>query len=586
MQRVVPLVFMKKTGRLLLVLLVLVVATALLYPTFKWYVLTPESTKQLAAGSKVQIRDYAQNKAREDVDALKAIALSSPDSEIAKEYRYLIKDAKASLDERHVSKPDKWTVYSLLSSFPSESALYEAVESHYRDWLLSVKENSNYILQLGLDLRGGMSVLLEADVEGYVEKNGTIPSETELTALLNEDILILNSRIDQFGVTEPDIRIQGGNQILIEIPGETDPERVNSFLRSRGSLTFQLVDTSLTSRVMDEYSKNPSIFFDIDGKVITPDFIPSDRMVAGYYIEDDYGLDRLESLVVLRREVGLDGSHLKSASVTQDSQTRRPAVSFSLDLEGGDIFYKLTSGNVGASLAVVMDGDVKSVARISTAIRDNVQLSGGFTEEEAQSLAVMLKTASLPIDLKVISQQSVGASLGDDSVNLALKSILVGLLLVLVFVLVYYGPAGLIADLVLLMNLYMMIALLSALNFTLTLSSIAGIVLTLGMAIDANVIIYERMKEEREELVLGYKIVKSGFAHAFWTIMDSNITTIIAAVVLSIFGSSSVKGFANTLAIGIVCSLFTSLFVSHLIFDYCINEKNMKRIRLSWRKEK
>ena len=577
---------MKKTGRILLVILVLAVATALLYPTFKWYVLTPAATKQLAAGSDYQIRDYVRGQADKDVRILKSSAKENPDGDVPSEYKYLIKDAKEALSSQRRSNPDKWTNYTLLSSFPNEDSFFSAIEAHYREELLEVKENSNYILQLGLDLKGGMSVLLEADVDGFAEKNGYTPNSAELVSLLNEDITILNSRIDQFGVTEPDIRLQGDDQILIEISGETDPERVNSFLRSRGSLTFQLVDNSLTERVTREYGENPAKFFDEEGGLIAPSYIPEDKMLAGYYVEDDYGIENLESLVVLRREVGLDGAHLKSASVSQDEQTRRPVVNFTLDSEGGDIFYNLTSKNVGASLAVVMDGKVKSVARINSAIRDSVQLSGGFTEEEAQSLAVSLKTASLPIDLKVLSQQAVGASLGDDAVTVSLRAILVGLLLVIIFVVIYYGPAGFIADFALLMNLYMMIALLSALNFTMTLSSIAGIVLTLGMAIDANVIIFERMKEEQAKGALGYQIVKAGFQKAFWTIMDSNITTIIAAVVLSIFGSSSVKGFANTLAIGIVCSLFTALFVSHLIFDLFITEDNMKRVKLSWRREK
>ena len=577
---------MKKTGRILLVVLVLAVATALLYPTFKWYVLTPAETKQLAAGSDYQIRDYVRGQAEKDVRILKSLAKENPNDEVSSEYKYLIKDAKAELSRQRRQNPDKWTNYALLSSFSGEDSFFSAIEAHYRENLLSVKENSNYILQLGLDLRGGMSVLLEADVDSFAEKNGYIPDSAELISLLNEDISILNSRIDQFGVTEPDIRLQGSDQILIEISGETDPERVDSFLRSRGSLTFQLVDNSLTERVEREFVENKSKFFDSDGNLVAPSYIPENRMLAGYYTEDDYGIENLESLVVLRREIGLDGAHLKSANVSQDEQTRRPVVNFTLDSEGGDIFYNLTSKNTGASLAVVMDGKVKSVARINSAIRDSVQLSGGFTEDEAQSLAVSLKTASLPIDLKVLSEQAVGASLGDDAVRISLRAIFIGFLLVVLFVAIYYGPSGFVADFALLMNLYMMIALLSALNYTMTLSSIAGIVLTLGMAIDANVIIFERMKEELEKGALGYQIVLSGFKKAFWTIMDSNITTIIAALVLSIFGSSSVKGFANTLAIGIVCSLFTSLFVSHLIFDLFITEDNMKRVKLSWRKQR
>lgn len=577
---------MKKTGRIMLVLLVLVVSVMLLYPSIKWHFLIPEETKELAAGTNMEIREYSRGQASKDVRILLSKATSSPNEEVAPEYKYLINDAKAALKKLGKANPEKWTYYSLLSSFKTESDFFEAVEAKYRDELISVKELSNYVLQLGLDLRGGMSVLLEADVESYEEKTGKTLSESELTALLSEDIDILNARIDQFGVSEPDIRLQGTSQILIELPGEADPERVNSFLRGKGSLAFQLVDSALTERVNNDYKKSHSLIFAEDGTMVTPSYIPSDRVLAGYYVEDEYGLEVLDSLVVLHAEVALDGSHLKSAVVSQDPDTRRPVVNFSLDSEGGDIFYKVTSANKGEGLAVVMDGKVKSVARINEAIRDSVQLSGGFTEEEAQSLAVTLKTASLPIELTVVSQQAIGATLGDDAVKVALLAIIVGCALVFVFMGVYYGPAGLISDCTLLLNFLMMISLLSALNFTLTLSSIAGIVLTLGMAIDANVIIYERMKEEERRGGLGYMIVREGYKGAFWSIMDSNVTTIIAALVLSFFGSSSVKGFANTLAIGIACSLFTSLFVSHLVFDLLIPEDSFNRVKLSWRKRK
>ena len=188
--------------------------------------------------------------------------------------------------------------------------------------------------------------------------------------------------------------------------------------------------------------------------------------------------------------------------------------------------------------------------------------------------------------MKVVSQSAIGATLGDDSVALALKALLFGVLLVVVFMVAYYGLSGLVADLALLMNLFLMISLLSALNFTLTLASIAGIVLTLGMAIDANVIIYERMKEEKAKGEAGFMVVKSGFSRAFWTIMDSNVTTIIAAAVLIVLGSSSVKGFAVTLAVGIGCSLFTALLLSHLIFDLFISEENGRQVHIGWRKNR
>lgn len=580
---------MKKTGRILLVLLVVVVASFLLYPTVKWYMFTPEATKELAAGSNLQIREYSRGQASRDVRVLKDKAKTTPDGEVDKEYKYLEKKAKEILKESGKSVPSKWTWFSLLSAFPDEASFFSAVEESYRVEIMNAKNLSGRVLNLGLDLRGGMSVLLDADTTLFEEKNGRAPTEEELTALLLEDIDVLSMRIDQFGVTEPDIRLQGKDQILIEIPGEADPERVNSFLRSSGSLSFHLVDDSLTNKVNAEYKKNPSSFIDDDGRLISVDYIPQGKTLLGYYVQDDYGIEYMKSLVVIYDEVALDGSHIENAKVSEGSTNNvsniSPSINFNLDAEGGNIFYAFTSAHKGDSLAVVMDDKVKSVATINSAIRDSVSLTGAFTQDEAQSLAVVLKTSSLPMELKVASQSAIGATLGDDSVKIALKALLAGVLLVIVFMVAYYGLSGLIADFALLMNLFMMIALLSALNFTLTLASIAGIVLTLGMAIDANVIIYERMKEEKATGKSGYEVVKAGFARAFWTIMDSNVTTIIAAVVLIVLGTSAVKGFAVTLAVGIGCSLFTSLLLSHLIFDIFITEESFRQVHLGWRRK-
>ncbi len=580
---------MKKTGRILLVLLVVVVASFLLYPTVKWYMFTPEATKELAAGSNLQIREYSRGQASRDVRVLKDKAKTTPDGEVDKEYKYLEKKAKEILKESGKSVPSKWTWFSLLSAFPDEASFFSAVEESYRVEIMNAKNLSGRVLNLGLDLRGGMSVLLDADTTLFEEKNGRAPTEEELTALLLEDIDVLSMRIDQFGVTEPDIRLQGKDQILIEIPGEADPERVNSFLRSSGSLSFHLVDDSLTNKVNAEYKKNPSSFIDDDGRLISVDYIPQGKTLLGYYVQDDYGIGYMKSLVVIYDEVALDGSHIENTKVSEGSTNNvsniSPSINFNLDAEGGNIFYAFTSAHKGDSLAVVMDDKVKSVATINSAIRDSVSLTGAFTQEEAQSLAVVLKTSSLPIELKVASQSAIGATLGDDSVKIALKALLAGVLLVIIFMVAYYGLSGLIADFALLMNLFMMIALLSALNFTLTLASIAGIVLTLGMAIDANVIIYERMKEEKATGKSGYEVVKAGFSRAFWTIMDSNVTTIIAAVVLIVLGTSAVKGFAVTLAVGIGCSLFTSLLLSHLIFDIFITEESFRQIHLGWRRK-
>jgi preprotein translocase subunit SecD len=575
---------MSKRSRLVIVILVVVMCVAFLYPTVKWYWFVPQTTKDLATGSNVQIKEYARGQATRDLRALKELVASDGNAPVPSEYRYLVASAKATYKASKEKVPSTWTVSSLLRGFYTEQDLFDTIESNYRTSLVSAKKLSNRALQLGLDLRGGMSILLDADVKAYEAKKGSPAKASEVTDLVSQDIEILQNRINQFGVSEPEIRLQGTDQILIEIPGASDPERVNSFLRGKGSLTFQMVDTDLTTQLQEYFKANPSEVYTATGAIKQPSFLPAGKVATGYYENDEYGIDELKSFVVLDEEIGLDGEHLESATTSTDGITGKPVVNFQLDTTGGDLFYKLTSTNVGKSLAVVMDGNVKSIATINEPIRASVQISG-FGQKEANDLAIVLKTAALPIQLTVANQQSVGATLGEDSVSQGFKALLIGLILVMVFMFAYYNVTGLVADFALLFNLIIMVSVLSAFNFTVTLSSVAGLVLTLGMAVDANVIINERIKEELRQKKSPQAAVQAGYGKAFWTIMDSNITTIIAALVLSSLGSSAVKGFANTLAIGIVSSLFTALFVSHLIMDAAVTDRKNAKLHIGWRKD-
>ena len=574
---------MKKRSRLVIVLLVVLMCGYFLYPTFKWYGGVPESTKELATGSNVQIKEYSRGQASRDLRTLKELVAKDPLTTLPSEYGYLKDVAKANYKAMKKPVPKTWTIEALFGGFYNEQDLFDSCEEYYRTELLELKNLSTKALQLGLDLRGGMSILLEADVAAYEAKKGASVSSAEVTAAIKQDIEILEKRIDQFGVSEPVIRLQGTDQILVEVPGAADPERVNSFLRGKGSLVFKMVDSTLTSELEAYYKNNPSEVYTDSGVLKQPEFLPAGKIAAGYYVSDSYGIDELESFVVLEEEVGLDGSHLESATTGTDGITGRPVVNFQLDSVGGDVFYKLTSTHVGDTLAVVMDGKVKAMATINEGIRNSVQISG-FDAAEANDLAIVLRTAALPIELTVSSQQAVGATLGEDAVNVGLKAIAIGLVLVILLMFAYYSASGLIANLALLFNMVIMISVLSAFNFTLTLTSVAGLILTLGMAVDTNVIIFERIKEERRLGKSDIASIKAGFDKAFWTVMDANITTIIAALVLSQLGSSSVKGFANTLAIGIVSSVFTALFVSHLIFDATVADREGKKLHISWRK--
>jgi len=553
-----------KTGRIFVVILVIAICLWFLYPTIQWYGFVSAQDKELALDSNTQIRDYARGQASSALKDFQSMESSAPVSD-SKYSEALGKDSKGM------------TVGEYLES-DTEQELFNGIEGYYRTKYLNLKKVSTKALQLGLDLSGGMSILLDANVEAFEEKNGSKATATEISTAIDQDIEVLKNRIDQYGVSEPEIRRQGTQQILIEIAGEPDPTKVDSFLRGKGALGFQLVDTTTTQQAIEYYSEHPSELYNEDGSFVQPDFLPEGRVLTGYYVKDDYGIDELESLSVIYSEVALDGSYIEDVTRQTDSVTAQPTVSFYLGDEGANIFYNFTKDHVKDVLAVVMDGKVKTQATISTALSHDIQITG-FSADEADELAILLKTASLPIEVTIASQQTVGASLGEDAVAMGLKAITIGFILVVIFMFLYYGLSGLVADFALIMNLYMMISILAGFGSTLTLTGIAGLILTLGMAVDANVIIFERIKEELRSGSRAIGAIKAGYDKALWTILDANITTMIAGIVLMLLGSSTVKGFAVTLTIGIISSLFTSLYVTHLIFDIAVKKKMMISLR-------
>ena len=257
-------------------------------------------------------------------------------------------------------------------------------------------------------------------------------------------------------------------------------------------------------------------------------------------------------------------------------------VTFRLDAEGATIFQRLTAENTQKYMAVVLDKKIKANALITETIPGGSVRVTGFNYQEANDLAVVLRTGSLPVQLNIRTLQSVGASLGEETIQMGLRAMLIGFALVFVFMAIWYKGAGLIADIALALNLFLLTALLSSFNFTLTMTSIAGLILTVGMSVDANVIIFERIKEELKLGKSRAAAVETGFKKAFWTIMDAQITTLIAALFLSQLGKGPVQGFAVTLAWGIGCSLFTALFVSRLLFDFGTEGLKRKKLSIAW----
>jgi preprotein translocase subunit SecD len=557
-----------------------------LWPTLRWYFLVPRDQQARALESREQIKNYASRTAQTEVQRL--ITIAGEDGDVPEELSFLVTQAKKIYKDSKQANPEKWDAKTTLSAFSSRREVLDAIETKYRDDIFALKDLQKNAVQLGLDLSGGLSIVLQADMNALQDKLEHSLTDADRTDAVNRALEVLNNRIDRFGLTEPVIRRQGADQIYIEIPGSADPERINDIIMGKGSLAFHMVDTEATDTFNNYYRTHPATTFDNDGNLLDPTIVPSDVMIRGVYVKDRYGLDEQTRnadgslrYTALKKEVGLDGNHIRSAVVERNNLDGKPEVTFMLDSEGGEIFYRLTSANVGKALAIVLDNRVKSQATIQSAIRDAVRLTG-FGQDEANNIALTLRTAALPVELEVANQQSIGASMGEDTIRQGMYALLGGIAAVFIFMLLYYKISGINAIIAQLLNFYIMFSILSAFNFTMTLPSIAGFILTIGMAVDASVIIFERMKEEMR-LGKGRKaVVEAGFDKAFWAIMDSNITTFIAALFLSQLGSGPIQGFAVTLAVGVFSSVFTALFVSRLIFDFGTDVLHSKKVSVTW----
>jgi preprotein translocase subunit SecD len=580
---------MSKRYRFVIVLVIMAICFVFLWPTIRWYFLIPKDRQEQALQSREQIKTYASREAQTDLQELLSIAGAGGD--VPDAFAFVTARAKKVYKDAKLPAPEKWDAKTVLSAFSSYREAFEVIETRYREDIFALKDLQKNAVQLGLDLSGGLSIVLQADMDALREKLDRALTDDDRTDAVNRALEVLNSRIDRFGLTEPVIRRQGADQIYVEIPGSADPERINDIIMGKGSLAFHMVDSEATEAFNNYYRTHPATTFDNDGNLVDPAIVPADVMIRGVYDKDRYGLDEQRrntdgslSYAALKKEVGLDGNHIREAQVDRNNLDGKPEVTFLLDSEGGEIFYRLTSANVGKPLAIVLDDKVKSQATIQTAIRDAVRLTG-FGADEANNIALTLRTAALPVELEVVNQQSIGASMGEDTIRQGLYALLGGIVVVFIFMLAFYKISGINAVVAQLLNFYIMFSVLSAFNFTLTLPSIAGFILTIGMAVDANVIIFERMKEEMR-LGKGRKaVVEAGFDKAFWAILDSNITTFIAALFLSQLGSGPIQGFAVSLAIGVFSSVFTALFVSRLIFDFGTDVLHSKKVSVTWARQ-
>lgn len=407
-----------------------------------------------------------------------------------------------------------------------ERKIKDILDDDFRDWTYTVGGN---LISLGL----------RPNIEQQLRDQS-----------VDQALETIRNRVDEFGVAEPTIQKEGlaGDKLLIDLPGIDNPERVKSLIKSTAMLEFHLV-------VGGPFLTEEAALKDYNGQ------LPDDLEIVK---TNPRRLDK--GFYVLKAATVVPGKDLKSARRAQD-EYGAPAVGFSFNSQGAAQFERFTAANIGKPLSIVLDDRIESVATIQDVISGDGIIKGRFTVDEVDDLVLVLRSGALPAPLKYIEERTIGPSLGADSIRKGLTAALGGLLLVVLFMLVYYRAAGFNSVLALLLNMLILMGIMAYFHATLSMPGIAGIILSIGMAVDANVLIFERIREELQAGKSPKSAIDAGFKKAFWTIFDANLTTVISAVFLFQFGTGPIKGFAITLIIGIVASMFTAIFVSRVIFE-------------------
>ena len=401
-------------------------------------------------------------------------------------------------------------------------------------------------------------------------KDGEIRALREST--VSQALETIRRRVDALGVTEPTLQTYGNSgqevddQIIVELPGIDDPDRVTGLLANTAQLEFRLVK-----------KENGGEFSSIESALAA----------NGGRISDDYvilphranrGDNSLQYNVISRVPV-ITGKDLKTARTGTDG-TGRPAVNFFLTTDGSTLFARATEQHVGERLAIVLDNVVRSAPVINSRIESEGIIEGGFTDQEAADLALLLRSGALPASLQILGQRNVGASLGNDSIRSGIFASMIGFCLIVIGMLIYYKRSGLNAIICLAANTLILMGFMGAVGATLTLPGIAGIILTVGMAVDANILIFERIREEMRAGKAVRAAIDSGFAKVFWTIFDSNCTTLIAALFLFQFGTGPIKGFAVTLTVGLIANVFTAVVMSRWLFELILGDRRVEKLSI------
>ncbi|MHA1570030.1 MAG: protein translocase subunit SecD [Alphaproteobacteria bacterium] len=387
----------------------------------------------------------------------------------------------------------------------------------------------------------GISLTMREEVVRSIRQNA-----------LSQATETISNRVDEFNVREPEIYTQGEDQIVVRLPGVVDPTQAKNLIGKTAALDFKLVTEKAGFAYTEEQLLAPHGGSAPTGYQVYPLRGETREEIQGYYL--------------LREAADMSGGYLIDARTGYDN-TQMPAVNFTLNDEGTRLFADISGNNIGKQMAIVLDNKVISAPVIRSRIVGNGQITGLADREEAHNLAIVLRAGALPVPIRIDEERTVGATLGEDSIAEGTMSFIIGGVLVLIFMVIYYRKVGIAGVTALVLNVIMLMAGLALFGATLTLPGIAGIILTIGMAVDANVIINERIREELRNGKTPISAVNTGYARATWTILDAQITTLVAAFVLYNFGTGAIKGFAVTLTIGLVASLFTAIIVTRVIVE-------------------
>lgn len=633
---------MKSPQSSLIPIFAIVAAIIVLYPSFgerELKLAVRPEFQELAADKKIEILQTFESNWKKDYDPEEDWTISPSPLDYAGEEFFTVKGRFiTSAKINQISQENSSLIWEVKNKL-----VPNIVEELLRG-------GKPLVIKFGLDLQGGMRVVLKGDFETYASKLRDIYSKeiAELKVKINdltlteadrkeakdslEEIesrfeltparkkielekakIIIDNRLTNQNLTEPQVRIQAEQgAVEVSLPGVSNSAKLLEILQSTETVEYRLEEpapgtygdriSSEERRLLDsgkreetDIVKFQKIIKDRLGRDAEVQFL--ENMEKKYQIpSDSYKLFALwargantnspllpRSFIVLEKAIALSGNDLTNAQPSYNPNSFAWTVNFSLTPQGADKFFDLTSKSRGRNLAIVWGNKVVSNPTINDPIAGGrAEISGSFNQEEATRLSNVISEGSLPIPLSILEMRFIGPTLGLESIRVGMKSVVVGFILVMGYMIFYYGLAGFIADITLMVNITILLALLSLMDFTLTLPGFAGIILTVGMAVDANVIIYERI---REELDSGKHItiaVSRGFENAFWTIIDANITTLISGILMIRLGNGPIKGFAITLCWGIITSLFTSLVVSRILMELAVNQGGVTKMRLGF----